>query len=665
MSTHQEMSSMKRREALAVQWGPWLVLLLWALPNCGGGDAAEDSSASGGPSSGGSSTATGGNGAGGSAAGGAATGSGGSGGQGTASSAGGVLGLGGSLDDGVTECNDGVDNDGDGTVDWQRDPGCFGPQDATESSGTRAEEAGFTTWEFGDDSVVVHVSNGGDDANDGSTPELAVATLTRGAELVRDGENDFLLLRRGDVWRDEALGRFKSGRDARHPLVIGSYGDSVELPRIEVADKFIDHNGQDRSFVALVDLHFVSYPGVPDDPAFTGAGGTILRYVGSGSDLLIEGCHFEYGEVVIQSYGDNPDTPEPDDAHYTNVEVRASVIEKAYHSDTCSDSPEGSATHRPSGIYSSHVHGLLLEGNLLDHNGWNEDVPTACATIYNHNVYLNADDLVIVNNVFSRASSMHIKLRSDVTDDMTGTVIDNNYFVEGEIGVSIGGNSDEPRRFVSSEIRNNVMSDIGRSQPTTRTLGWGVEVQDNDGLLIEDNHFLNSRTPAVNNTYAVQISNTEQDEVTVQRNLFYRIRGRALRAMGSAGQTAMSILENTFVDPDQGACLIQHSGDFGGYTYDGNRYYGSASEDSWFCGDGGGSLAAWATTSGEANAEGIALPEYADPDRDIASYAATLGLDAALPAYLLEARGQSRLHFRPELGAAAINDYIRAGFEED
>lgn len=558
--------------------------------------------------------------------------------------------------DEVTECNDGIDNDGDGLTDAALDPGCFGLQDRTESSGTREQESGFTTWEFGPDSLVVYVSEEGSDDNDGLSPEAAVRTIAHGAEIVRDGEHDFLLLRRGDTWRGEELGSFKSGQDAEHPLVVGSYGDSLSRPRVEVAETFINHNGAERSYLALIDLHLVSLTRLVGDPEYTGEGGALLRLVGGGSHLLIEGCHFQYGEVTVQSYGDAP---------YENVELRANVFEKAYHEGTCNNTPEGSPEYRPSGLYSSHVEGLLLEGNIFDHNGWNEDVESACATIYNHNAYLNANDLHLLNNVFARASSIHIKLRSDSTADMTGTVIDDNFFVEGEIGVSIGGNSDEPRRFVSSQIRNNVMSDVGRSRPTTRTLGWGIEVLDNDGLLISGNHFLNSRTAEVNNTYAVSLSASPHQDVTLEENLFYRFKGRALRVRADAQQQGIVIRSNDFVDPDQGGCLVEHAGTFSPYDYSENRYVGSGAAEGWFCGDVSGPLTSWQAASGEDDAVQIDLPNYRDPDRDIESYAGSLGLDSTLEAYLAEAVKLSRLQWRPELTAQSINEYIREGFEED
>ncbi len=123
-------------------------------------------------------------------------------------------------------------------------------------------------------------------------------------------------------------------------------------------------------------------------------------------------------------------------------------------------------------------------------------------------------------------------------------------FRRREIGISIGGNKDEPGRFASSIIRNNVMSDIGRSQPTGRTLAWGIEVKDNDGLEISGNYFLNQRQSGVSNSYSIDISNDE-NAVSVTANLFYRIQGRSLSLRETDGHQNMEISENTFVDPDQ------------------------------------------------------------------------------------------------------------------
>jgi hypothetical protein len=557
----------------------------------------------------------------------------------------------------LAECDDGLDNDGDGFTDGHGDFGCYGPADRTEAALPRAEEDGFTTYEFAADSLVIYVSNAGDDAADGLTPATAVATITHAAGLVRDGEHDFMLLRRGDVWRDQDLYRFKSGRDAEHPLVIGGYGDSLELPRIEVAESFIDHDGQARSNVALIGLHFVSYPGDPADPGFTGEPGTTLRYVGGGADLLVEGCHFEYGELTVQSCCDAPE--------YDNVELRRNVVERAYHRDTCvEDDPNGNFEFRPSGLYASHAHRLTVEGNLFDHNGWNPDgEPTACATIYNHNLYVNGTDMVIRDNFLARASSMHIKVRSDTPGDVEGLRVDNNFFVEGEIGVGLGGNTDEPYRFVNGELRNNVLTDIGRSQPTGRTLAWSIDITDNDGLTIADNLVLNNRQPGVTNAYGLNIEGGSARAYQIENNLFWRLQSQAIRIRAQQAHTEVVLVDNQIVDPELDARLIDFGGSFAGYTFQGNQYRSSAGDDAWFNigGQGQVSLADWIAASGETDAAAFD-PAFPDPERDAEAYAVEIGAGSTLPDLLAAARLQTRLNWRTELTAPAINTWIRAGF---
>ena len=54
--------------------------------------------------------------------------------------------------------------------------------------------------------------------------------------------------------------------------------------------------------------------------------------------------------------------------------------------------------------------------------------------------------------------------------------------------------------------------------------------------------------------------------------------------------------------------------------------------------------------------------DFPDPDRTLESYMTELGETPTFEAYLALARQQSRANWRPELTAAAVNHYIRAGF---
>jgi hypothetical protein len=53
---------------------------------------------------------------------------------------------------------------------------------------------------------------------------------------------------------------------------------------------------------------------------------------------------------------------------------------------------------------------------------------------------------------------------------------------------------------------------------------------------------------------------------------------------------------------------------------------------------------------------------FPDPGRTVPSYMGTLSLPASTEAFMLEARQQSKDRWRAEFTAAAVNDYLRAGF---
>jgi hypothetical protein len=486
---------------------------------------------------------------------------------------------------------------------------------------------GFATFIPGKNSIIVYVSSSlGNDANDGSSPQKAVKTLNRASGLVRDGHNDFMLLRRGDTWRGESLGRFKSGLNAARPQVVGSYGESCRRPRLELNGHFIDHDGQSRSFVAISGLQIVSYPKIPGDSSFNGATGGGVRYVGGGTSLLIEDCHILYGELIIQSYGKH---------HYEKVKIRRNIIEYNYHVNTCGQN----AAYRPSGMYASHVKDLTIENNIFDHNGWNEKVASACATMYNHNMYLNANRLVVRENIITRASSMGIKMRSDTTGDANCLLFENNLLVGGEIGLSIGGNTKEKHRFSNVTIRNNVFTQIGKCNPTKRNFSWMLDVEDNNNTIIENNYFLHQ--PWYTNAYGIRLGGNSTSNIEIRGNLFYNIKQRSLYILTRDSWERINIYNNTVVDHLHDSCLVEHQGAFKDVAYHGNRYY-SSNRNNWFCINGSRyNLAQWSGLSGEKGAVSW-VGKFSDPDRTVGSYAATLELGDTLEGFISAAKKQSR-----------------------
>ena len=55
------------------------------------------------------------------------------------------------------------------------------------------------------DALVVHVSTGGDDANDGLSPARPRRTIAAGVALLRHGHPDHLRLQRKDVFENKNL----------------------------------------------------------------------------------------------------------------------------------------------------------------------------------------------------------------------------------------------------------------------------------------------------------------------------------------------------------------------------------------------------------------------------------------------------------------------------
>ena len=152
-----------------------------------------------------------------------------------------------------------------------------------------------------------------------------------------------------------------------------------------------------------------------------------------------------------------------------------------------------------------HVNNLLLEENIFDHNGWlvqsyDNTAANGQATMFNHNIYTCAvTNTVYRKNLFMRASSIGTKftapdaasnlLMVTATDvKITGLVIDDNLYIDGEICIGLSGNySANKYAAVAPVFSNNVFYNIGQSAPTNRGLSWGMALSDIDGGSVQGN----------------------------------------------------------------------------------------------------------------------------------------------------------------------------------
>jgi hypothetical protein len=516
------------------------------------------------------------------------------------------------------------------------------------------DPSGWTVVTPSADSRIIYVSSStGSDTNNGSVADYPVRTISRAEELVRDGFPDWILLRCGDVWDEPIPYWSKSGRGEDEPILISSYGTgSRPLLRVENRSGFSRAGGEElRQHIFLIGVDFYSYKRNPsssdyDTSATSGSG---FSWVGAGNDILVEDCCFRFftGGLVVQKYTGS---------QLTNFRLRRSIITDAYSTNSHSQ-----------GFYASQIDGLLVEDCVFDHNGWliqgtgNNSQAGGAATMFNHNTYFNeCNDVVVKGNMFLRASSMGNKMCSNVPDGSIDILFDNNLYVEGEIGIGIGGNTEEHSRFRDVVIRNNVMLHIGRSNPTSRNFGWYLDISDNANCVVSNNCFLHQ--PWYDNTYAVNLAGESESNVLIKNNLVYGIRYRGFYVRVNTAWNNIQIFDNILQDDTLGSAVIYHTGDFENITYYDNTYY--TSEPSNFARLDGEQLTyeEWISSSGETGSSNEAIT-YPDPNRTVESYCSSLGGDGTFTGFIGRARQQSKTNWNSYYTASAVNDYIREGFD--
>lgn len=256
---------------------------------------------------------------------------------------------------GMPACSDGLDNDGDGLVDWQLDLGCTGPEDDSEGGINNALDNGWTVFEPAADTRIIYVSSStGDDSNSGLAPEWngvdgPKASAAAAIALMRPGMSDWILFRRGDVWINQSVG-IPPGRSASEPSILGSYGDSVARPRFELENTWLNIAGGAPAHIRVLGAHVVMVSKVPDDPRFSGLGGNCIRWVAGGGDLLVEDVRCDYAQVNLEG---EPELP---------MTLRRNVFNGNY-----------SLNSHAQSVFTSIDAPLLIEDNVFNHGGWSDD----------------------------------------------------------------------------------------------------------------------------------------------------------------------------------------------------------------------------------------------------------------------------------------------------
>jgi hypothetical protein len=246
----------------------------------------------------------------------------------------------------------------------------------------------------------------------------------------------------------------KGGLSIEYPFILGSYGDgprplfiwpeSGPLWSYGWYGSGFSTGTDAPAYWAILGLDFYTPTKDPDsadyDAAWIYDGGNpaSVAWQREGHHILFEDCRFRYTPLVVQN-----EWP-----HHVAVRRNLFLDNYGYHDHYLTDTEY----HHAQGIYMNEVDEILLEENLLDHNGWlsdGMDYPTTAPTIYNHNVYLNSDttNVWIHRNISACGSADGFKARGG------GHLIDNLLLGNG-ININING-YDQPD--VDQTARYNVV----------------------------------------------------------------------------------------------------------------------------------------------------------------------------------------------------------------
>ncbi len=496
------------------------------------------------------------------------------------------------------------------------------------SQAQEINDQGWTVLEPSVDTRFVFVSSSeGDDSNSGFSPSQAVRSLSRAKSLIRDNSADWMLLKRGDVWH-EGIGYWsKSGRSAEERVVITSYGESDERPKLVISSGKMLQSGYQvqRSNLAIVGLSMVAdrtTAGIP----------TGINWLASGENLLIEDCY-------ISSFNVNVVCQATGEGDFRNFAIRRSVIVDSWLTQGHSQ-----------GLFVSGTTGVLLEENVFDHNGWNPDVPGADPTLYNQNIYLqtNTTDIELHGNITSRASAAGVQMRR-------GGHASRNLVYANPLGMRFGYMTLEwPEEGASGSLTKNVI--LGGPLATSEIAGSGVGVyiERAKDAIFEDNVVAQLDGGSV--SWAFAITGYARD-VQLEGNAVFDW-GMAIRS-NTATEGVVRINDNLWQARD-GSELIKME-DSSRYEFASNKLFGFGLDDNIFrINNDRFDFGQWV---GQDFVEGDEFEAslFPDPGRNLDSYAQHLGL-ADAEAFLEAARGQSRANWDPALTGTAASDWIRGGY---
>ena len=489
---------------------------------------------------------------------------------------------------------------------------------------------GWTPLNPSPDSRLVYVSSStGNDSFNGLSESTPKQTLAAAFALLRDGYPDWLLLRCNDSWSEAMPSWGKSGRSAAEPMVVRSYGTGERPLLLTGSSRGFDLTSYPtaRAHLAITDIHCIAHTNVG-----TASDGGV-EIVNSWSDVLIENCRFERYQtnISIQGLETRP----------RDIRIRRCVINGSI-----------AVSGLSSGVLVGHADDILIEENLFDHNGWNLSIPGCTPTVFSHNVYINPDNttgVITRGNIVARGAASGLR--------SSGWLCEDNLMLQNPVGLALGPDTRIVRRNVFLDSRN-IDAANPRGLGMDGTIGPGVQIYDNT---------LAHQVSGTGNTRAISLGGV-YNGLTLRHNVVYdwvqTVNSQApALVLDGAPTGSVSVVDNQF-QQNHGALIAQFQPvPLFAYTFARNLYFNTGTPSPFLAMPSPLTYAEWLARSGELGSQ-FEQRTYSAPDRSIATYMMSMGGAPSLDAFLSLAAQQSRQNWRPEFTAAAVNQYIRDGFDQ-
>ncbi|MEL6643277.1 MAG: hypothetical protein AAFQ79_05020 [Pseudomonadota bacterium] len=286
-----------------------------------------------------------------------------------------------------------------------------------------------------------------------------------------EGSSNWLLFEKGYTYNNfgRVVPEGADGESTLHPLYIGAYGTG-DRP---IIDSDLNITKSPSENIVIQGLHFTN-------------GGMVLE----GQNMIFDDLMFSDEPFSVQG---------PD-----NITIRNSSVVDVARDNPSRGNDWTQHADRAQGIFVRETDGLLIEGMLFDHNGWEDDYRFDLSgkggqppSMFSHNLYIqnNTTDVTVRDTISMQAASYGMQVRG-------GGFIEDNVFIDNNAAFSFLGGDYKGAGPIGnySLATDNVVTSAGFKtvSQSQGALAWGIGNEGQMSSLVDNivTHLANPDDPS-------------------------------------------------------------------------------------------------------------------------------------------------------------------------